>query len=174
MSKGAAKISTGKFWIVFVAFCFVAVGIFSMIIKIQVVDHDRLERKGAEYSESVKTIDPSRGQILAKDGSLLAISVPVYTLSWDSQCEVIDWDKFSEERGELCRLLADILGKTPEHYSTLLDEARSKNKRYQVFGINIPFSKYKDLKSIPFIKRGRYKSGFVLDRKEIRMKPLGL
>ena len=57
MSKGAAKISTGKFWIVFVAFCFVAVGIFSMIIKIQVVDHDRLERKGAEYSESVKTID---------------------------------------------------------------------------------------------------------------------
>ena len=95
MSKGAAKISTGKFWIVFVAFCFVAVGIFSMIIKIQVVDHDRLERKGAEYSESVKTIDPSRGQILAKDGSLLAISVPVYTLSWDSQCEAIDWDKFN-------------------------------------------------------------------------------
>ena len=171
MSKGTAKISTGKFWIVFVAFCFVAVGIFSMIIKIQVVDHDRLERKGAEYSESVKTIDPSRGQILAKDGSLLAISVPVYTLSWDSQCEAIDWDKFSEERGELCRLLADILGKTPEHYSNLLDEARSKNKRYQVFGSNIPFSKYKDLKSIPFIKRGRYKSGFVLDRKEIRMKP---
>ena len=143
-----------------------ALGIFSMIIKIQVIDHEVWERKGAEYSESVKTIIPSRGQILAKDGSLLAISVPVYTLSWDSQCEAIDWDKFSEERDELCRLLADILGKTPDHYSNLLDEARNKNKRYQVFGSNIPFSKFKDLKNIPFIKRGRIKVGlFLIKRK---------
>lgn len=164
-------IQTIRFWMIFVLFCFISLGIFARILVIQFVEHNHWVNKGAEYSESVKTIEPSRGQILAKDGSLLAISVPVYNLSWDSQCEAIDWDSYNVNKEELCAELSKILGKTPEHYSNLLEKASLAESRYQLFGRNIPYTKYKDLKNIPFIHRGRYKSGFVFERNEVRNKP---
>ena len=171
MSNGQVHISTLRFWMIFVLFCIIAMGIFSRIIMIQFLENDHWANKGAEYSESVKTIEPSRGQILAKDGSLLAISVPVYNLSWDSQCEAINWDTYSRDKEEMCLELSKILGKTPEYYSGLLDKAREAESRYQLFGRNIPYTMYKDLKRIPFIKHGRYKSGFVFERNEVRRKP---
>ncbi len=171
MSKGGGQIQTTRFWMIFICFCLIAAGIFSRIIAIQFVEHNHWENKGAEYSESVKTIEPSRGQILAKDGSLLAISVPVYNLSWDSQCEAINWDVYGRDKEELCHELSKILGKPADHYAKLLDKARLAESRYQLFGRNIPYTKYKDLKNIPFIKLGRYKSGFVFERNEIRRKP---
>ena len=171
MNKGQVQIPTIRLWLIFVLFCIVAIGIFARIIAIQFMEHDHWANKGAEYSESVKTIEPSRGQILAKDGSLLAISVPVYNLSWDSQCEAIDWDTYSRDKEEMCIELSKILGKTPEHYSKLLDKARGAKSRYQLFGRNIPYTVYKDLKRLPFIKKGRYKSGFVFERNEVRRKP---
>lgn len=169
MSKGG--IQTIRFWMIFVLFCFISLGIFARILAIQFVEHNHWINKGAEYSESVKTIEPSRGQILAKDGSLLAISVPVYNLSWDSQCEAIDWDSYNLYKDELCEELSKILGKSADHYSELLNKARLAESRYQLFGRNIPYTKYKDLKNIPFINRGRYKSGFVFERNEVRNKP---
>lgn len=171
MSKGNVQIPTIRLWLIFVLFCLISLGIFARIISIQFVEHDHWASKGAEYSESVKTIEPSRGQILAKDGSLLAISVPVYNLSWDSQCEAINWDVFSRDKDEMCQEMSKILGKTPEHYSQLLDKAREAESRYQLFGRNIPYTIYKDLKRLPFIEQGRYKSGFVFERNEVRRKP---
>lgn len=156
---------------VFITLCLVAVGIFSRIIMIQFVEHEHWVAKGAEYTHSVKNIEPARGQILARDGSLLAISVPVYDLSWDSQCEAINWDRYSASKDEMCQGLSKILGKPASHYAKLLDNARANEKRYTLFGRNIPYTKYKDLKALPFIRGGRYKSGFVFSRKEDRRKP---
>ena len=171
MSKGGNQISTTRSWVIFVFFCVLAIGIFSNIVIIQFFEGDVWSNKGAEYSESVKTIEPSRGQILAKDGSLLAISVPVYNLSWDSQCEAINWDAYNVEKDNLCIELSKILGKSPEHYSGLLDKARKNESRYQLFARNIPYTEFKELKKVPFIKLGRYKSGFVFEPKEERRKP---
>ena len=61
-------------------------GIFARIITIQFVEHDHWSAKGAEYTQSIKSIKPYRGQILAREEAI-AISVPTYNLSWDSQCE---------------------------------------------------------------------------------------
>lgn len=171
MSKKGLQIATGRLWLVFITLCIVAVGIFARIITIQFVEHEHWTAKGAEYTHSVKNIEPARGQILARDGSLLAISVPVYDLSWDSQCEAINWDTYSAKKAELCEGLSKILGRPASHYANLLDNAIANEKRYTLFGRNIPYTKYKDLKELPFVNRGRYKSGFIFSRKEDRRKP---
>jgi cell division protein FtsI (penicillin-binding protein 3) len=171
MSKKGMKIATGRLWMVFITLCLVAVGIFVRIVTIQFVEHEHWAAKGAEYTHSVKNIEPSRGQILATDGSLLAISVPVYDLSWDSQCEAINWDIYSKYKEEMCQGLSKILDKPAAHYEQLLNSAVANEKRYTLFGRNIPYTKYKDLKDLPFIRNGRYKSGFVFSRKEDRRKP---
>lgn len=171
MSKAEDHINVGRFYLVFILLCFVALGIFGRILSIQIIEHEHWADKGAKFSHSVQTIDPSRGQILAKDGSLLAISVPVYNLRWDSQCSQIEWDSFNTNRAALCDGLARILGKTAEHYSALLKNSRLEGKRYTLFGRNIPYTKYKELKSLPFVNGGRLKSGFIFERREVRTKP---
>ena len=57
---------------------------------------------------------------------------------------------------------------TASHRSyKLLDKARLAESRYQLFGRNIPHTKYKDLK-IFHLSLGRYKSGFVFERNETK------
>ncbi len=166
------KISTGRYWLIFIVMLIVASGIFYRIIKIQFFEEqENWKGKGADYSENLKTIVPSRGQILAADGSLLAISVPVYDMNWDSQSEGINWSNFDSNKIEICKELSRVLGKSADYYKGLFDSARQTNSRYKLFGRDIPYTKYKDLKDIVFIKEGRFNSGFVFNRKETRKKP---
>tara|TARA_B110000444_G_scaffold261283_1_gene312324 strand:+ start:6443 stop:8575 length:2133 start_codon:yes stop_codon:yes gene_type:complete len=165
------QISTGRLWLIFVVLSFVAIGIFARIFVIQIAEHDKWEAKGNDFAQRVRTIEPARGQILSKNGSLLAISIPVYDLRWDSQSPAIDWSEFDENLEAVCIGLSTILGESKEYYATLFNKARGNKSQAQLFAKRIPYSSYKDIKSLPFIKQGRYQSGFVFERKEIRKKP---
>lgn len=168
-----STLKTGRFWVVFVGLCFVGAAILWRIISIQTIEHDRWTARGSEFEHSIRNIVPARGQIQASDGSLLATSVPVYDLRWDSKCEAIRWGVFSEKYDSLCLGFSDILGGDPEEYSERFEKARTKGSRAALFAKNIPFTKYKSLKSLPFVREGRYRSGFVFERKEVRKKPFG-
>jgi len=165
------QIPTGRLWLIFVVLSFVATGIFARIFVIQIAEHDKWEAKGNDFAQRVRTIEPARGQILSKNGSLLAISIPVYDLRWDSQSPAIDWIEFDETLEAVCIGLSKILGESEEYYAALFNKAKGNKSQAQLFAKRIPYSNYKDIKSLPFIKQGRYQSGFVFERKEIRKKP---
>jgi cell division protein FtsI (penicillin-binding protein 3) len=167
------KVATGRYWVVFVCLCFVGLCIFWRLFSIQTIENEIWSERGAEFRHSIRTIDPARGQIQARDGSLLATSVPVYDLRWDTKCEAIKWKLFEAKRDSLCIGLASVLGGNPEDYSAKLDKARAEGSRSTRFAKQVPFTDYKELKELPFIKSGRYTSGFVFERKEERRKPFG-
>ena len=167
------KVATGRYWVVFVCLCFVGVCIFWRLFSIQTIEHEIWSERGAEFRHSIRTIDPARGQIQARDGSLLATSVPVYDLRWDTKCEAIKWELFDAHRDSLCIGLAEILGGNPEDYSLKLDKAIENGSRSTRFAKKVSFTDYKELKGLPFISSGRYTSGFVFERKEERRKPFG-
>ncbi|MEZ7836559.1 MAG: penicillin-binding protein [Flavobacteriales bacterium] len=168
-----STIKTGRFWVLFVSLCFVGIAILWRIFCIQTFEHEHWTERGAEFQHSIRNIAPARGQIQASDGSLLATSVPVYNLRWDSKCEAIKWSVYNEKFDSLCSGFAKILGGDSEEFSRLFEEAKAKGSRAALFAKNIPFTKYKSLKSLPFVREGRYKSGFVFERKEVRKKPFG-
>ena len=114
------------------------------------------------------------GQILANDGSLLATSVPVYDLRWDSRCEGMRWDMYDEGIDTLCTMLAEATGKSASAILDKFNNARRKGHRGALIGRNIPFTDYKALKTLPFVKMGRYKSGLVFERRESRRRPFGI
>lgn len=171
MMREEFQIPTGRLWLVFIILSCVAIGICSRIFIIQIAERDKWEAKGNDFAQRVRTIEPARGQILSKDGSLLAISVPVYNLRWDSQSPAINWNDFDEHLEAVCNGLSLILGETKEYYEMLFNKAIENKSQAKLFAKNIPYSNYKDIKSLPFIDEGRYKSGFVFERKEIRKKP---
>ena len=100
------KVATGRYWIVFMCLCFVGLCIFWRLFSIQTIENEIWSERGAEFKHSIRTIDPARGQIQARDGSLLATSVPVYDLRWDTKCEAIKWKLFDAQRDSLCIGLA--------------------------------------------------------------------
>ena len=167
------ELPTGRFWFSFIALSFVGLGILWRIVAIQTIEHDHWTERGVEFEHSIRTIVPARGQIQARDGSLLATSIPVYDLRWDSKSEAINKEHFSEKRDSICLRFAEILGGTPEKYQSIIDKAIERGSRSAKFASKVPFTDYKELKSIPFVKEGRNKSGFVFERKEVRRKPFG-
>ena len=95
-------INTGRIWLVFVGLTVTGLMVFGRILMIQTVEYDTWSSRGEEFSTSVRTIEPARGQILSHDGSLLATSVPVYDLRWDAKCEGMRWDMYNEYIDTLC------------------------------------------------------------------------
>ena len=165
--------NTGRIWLVFVGLTLVGLGVFGRIVYIQTVEHDKWASRGEEFSTSVRTIEPSRGQILARDGSLLATSVPVYDLRWDAKCEGMRWDMYEEQIDTLCVALASAMGKSPAYVRGKFDNAQQRGHRGALIGRNIPFTDYQELRNLPFVKLGRYKSGLVFERRENRRRPFG-
>ena len=165
--------NTGRIWLVFVSLTVIGLMVFGRIVYIQTVEHEVWASRGEEFSTSVRTIEPARGQILARDGSLLATSVPVYDLRWDAKCEGMRWDMYESSIDTLCQVLAQALGKTPGHVWQKFENAREKGHRGALIGRNIPFTDYQELRALPFVQLGRYKSGLVFERRENRRRPFG-
>lgn len=161
-------------WLVFSLFTLLGFAIFGRILWIQSAEHNTWMDVGARYESSVREIEPVRGQIYSHNGSVLATSVPVYRLSWDSRSEAIDWTTFDEEVDDLCSGLAAILKeRTAAEYKKLLKDGRNLGRRSVPIGKDIPFIEQKELLKLPFIRRGRFASGFVFEREEKRKKPFG-
>ena len=165
--------NSGRIWLVFVGLTFVGMGVFGRIVYIQTVEHDKWQARGEQFSTSVRTIEPARGQILADDGSLLATSVPVYDLRWDSKCEGMRWDDYHNTVDTLCQLLGKATDKSSVGIRRKFDNARQRGHRGALIARNIPFTAYKKLRELPFVKLGRYKSGLVFERRENRRRPFG-
>ena len=162
----SAMPNTGRIWVVFVGLTLVGLGVFARILMIQTVEHEQWADRGEEFSASVRTIAPARGQILAEDGSLLATSVPVYDLRWDSKCEGMRWDMYDAYVDSLCLELGQALGKQPSALKSKFDNAIERGHRGALIARNIPFTAFQSLRDLPFVKLGRYKSGLVLNERK--------
>lgn len=165
---------TWRGWTVFAAFTILGVGIFSRIIWIQSAEYDHWKAVGERFESSVQSIEPARGQIYASNGNVLATSVPVYEVRWDSQSEAINWDLFDRDLDSLSLGLSQVLkDRTPLEYRELLRNARNIGKRNTLIARRATFLQQQDLTTLPFVELGRFKSGFTFARSEVRRKPFG-
>ena len=81
-------------------------------------------------SRTVKNVElqPSRGNIYADDGSILATSVARYEIRWDAA--VPSKTAFNENKVALSRGLAKILDLTQEQFLLRLERAKKNKNRY--------------------------------------------
>lgn len=162
-----------KVYAVFALLCLLAIAILSKVFVIQWIDTETWEKR-AENFVFVKEISSPRGQILASDGSLLATSVPEFDVFWDSQSNAIDQEEFNYYLDSLCMSFSELLGdKSKEEYKSIFLSAIRSKSRYKPIVRNIDFNQHKAVLGFPFIKKGRYKSGFIIERTDKRLKPFG-
>lgn len=147
-----------------------AVAIFIKLVSIQ-----------TELSDSVALNDPiiqlreipsPRGNIYDVKGNLLATSMPVYTIAIDAT-QASD-TLFNNNYKELAQGLEDIFGDlTADQYAKKLQHSRRNNKQYLKLQSGVRYSELQKVKSLPILKQGRYKGGFVYTQQTDRTKPFG-
>ncbi|HOT88401.1 MAG TPA: penicillin-binding protein [Bacteroidales bacterium] len=159
-------------------FSFVIVG---QVIKIQFVEGDSWERISKMQTIDTMKVEAVRGNICADDGSLLATSVPIFDIYWDSQ---VPTDKVIEEKiDSLSYFLSKFFqDKTKSEYKKLLLLARKSKKEYLLIHksfysderTQVDMEDLKTIKSFPIFKLGKNKGGLIVEQKEKRIMPYQL
>lgn len=146
------------------------------IFIIQLAEGDQWAQTGARFDEQIRTIIPTRGQILAEDGSLFATSVPEYGIYWDSQADGLqnNIDLYHEKLDSLAWCFAnEFQDRSQSEYKAIFQQALAQEQRYARIKTRIDYTQLQRVKKFPIVRKGRFKSGFVIDKKDVRKKPFG-
>lgn len=131
-----------------------------------------------ELSKTVRVL-PTRGDILACDGSILATNLRYYTARIDFRCEKFCEDSLRRNLDALCDSLAANFGpaKADTWRSRILaelDKPKAERSRYFRLLHNISFMDCEQLKTFPFFRIGNpNKTGLTLESKMRRVNPYG-
>ena len=162
---------TNRIYIVALVIFLLAIAIIVKLTNIQWV-HGNYYRKLAKQN-TIKTfvVPANKGSIYSSDGSLLAISIPEYTIAFNA---TIPSDKnFNEKVDSLSTSLSKLFGKSKSHYYSILTKSKQLKRRYVVIQNKVNYSDYMLVKKMPLFNLGSYKSGLIADLHTIRAYPLG-
>ena len=148
----------------------ISIGLVAKIIKVQ------------QFSIAINTtsqpryfkVEAPRGNIIADDGALLAISMPLYDVRLDMS--VMDKKLFNSSLSELSNLLADLFkDKTNKEYELFLRSSKeAKKNKYILLRNKVTHNELNALKKMPVLDLGQNKGGLIAEQRPNREKPFGL
>ena len=148
----------------------ISIGLVAKIIKVQ------------QFSLAINTtsqpryfkVEAPRGNIIADDGALLAISMPLYDVRLDMS--VMDKKLFDSSLSELSSLLADLFkDKTNKEYELFLRSSKeAKKNKYILLRNKVTHNELNALKKMPVLNLGQNKGGLIAEQRPNREKPFGL
>jgi len=108
-------------------------------------------------------IDAIRGNICSDDGTLLAVSYPIFDIRMDVITDSITDELFAKNVDSLSVCLAGLFGdKTATEYKDLLWEGRRNNERYLLIQRDVTYTELRKMRKFPIFKRGKYKGGLIV------------
>ncbi len=154
----------------YVFICFIAIVVVSKILIIQKIDQ---EITSVNLPKLFK-IKASRGNIFSDDGSLLAISMPLYNVFMD--LSVVEDKIFSSQINNLSISLAQLFGdRSASDYEKYLRSSRLKEKnKYVKLQSKVTHNELNAMKGFPILKLGKYKGGLIIEERLNRENPFGL
>lgn len=170
MTENYTSINYRIYIVAFILFL-IALAIIVKLTNIQWVHGEHYRKLAKQNTIKTFVVPANKGSIYSSDGSLLAISIPEYTIAFNA---TIPSDKnFNEKVDSLSTSLSKLFGKSKAHYYALLTKSKHLKKRYVVIQNNVNYSNYILVKKMPLFKLGSYKSGLIADLHTIRAYPLG-
>jgi len=164
------QISYRIYLVAFVMFL-MAVAITIKLTNIQWVEGDYYRKLAKERTVKNFVIPSNKGNIYSADGSLLATSIPNYTIRFDA---VAPKSKdFNKNIRALSDSLAVLLGKPSGNFEQGLRQARVSRNRYFLLARDLSFTQYMKIKSFPLFNLGANKGGIITEQKTVREHPIG-
>jgi len=148
-----------------------AIGVVFKLTQIQWTDGGYYRELAEESTIKPFDVPANQGNIYSADGSLLAISIPSYTIRFDALASK-DED-FNQNIKVLSDSLSVMFGKPSAFYRNELQRARVNRNRYYLIARNLNYTSYMRLKSFPLFNLGMYKGGVITEQKTVRQHPVG-
>lgn len=161
-----------RMYFVAVVFFMMAVFILIKLNNIQWVEGKYYRQLAKERTVKNFTIPANKGNVYSSDGSLLATSIPEYTVYFDAVAPTSKL--FKETVQGLSDSLSVMFGKSSGHYQAKLQKARANKSRYVFIAKKLSYTEQMRLKSFPLFNKGANKGGLIIEQKIVREHPIGL
>lgn len=167
-----------RFGIVYTIICLSFVAVLYRIVVIQTVEHDKWMELASQNKKTDIVVKPTRGNIYACDGRLMASSIPTYYVFMDLRVPALhekDGKLFKENLDSVSIYLSKFFkDKTPDEYRNSLKKAyREGDSDFPLQPKRISYSQLKELKTFPLFRLGKNKSGLVTKELFKRVRPFG-
>ena len=116
-------------------------------------------------------LQPSRGNIYADDGSIMATSIARYEIRWDAA--VPSKTIYQSNKNELANGLSMILNVDKHDILRKLDKAVNRKNRYLLIAKELSYTQQKRVKELPLFKLSPNKGGLIIEQQIFREHPLG-
>jgi cell division protein FtsI (penicillin-binding protein 3) len=148
---------------------FVAIGI-AVVVKIIYIQTRYINSESSTVT--MRDIIPIRGDILSSDGRILATSMPTYYVFWDFTVPGLSDTLFNKNIDSLSKCMSKLFGDmTPEQYKDKFIKGRKAQNTYFPVKSGVTFSQIGAMRKFPIFSRGRYRSGFIVERRSVRKRP---
>jgi cell division protein FtsI (penicillin-binding protein 3) len=147
----------------------IAIGI--KLTNIQWVEGKYYRKLAQDRSVKNFVIPANRGNVYSSDGSLLATSIPEYTIRFDA---VAPTDAhFDDNIHQLSDSLSKLLDKSSGTFLNDFLKARANKNRYFLIARDLSYTQYMKVKSFPLFNLGANKGGLITEQKTVREHPIG-
>ena len=169
----AKKNENNRIYLVFFGMLAIGIAIFAKMSIIQFKEGEQWRSKADSLTIKDEIIPANRGNIYSADGSLLATSIPKYTIYFDPT------SPSNEHFEQYIRPFSDSLAKfipkrSAGEYESYFRKARSNKKRYLHIATKLSYTQYMKLKSFPLFNLGKYKGGMIVNQVHVREYPMGM
>ena len=170
MTKEDNSISYRIYFVAFAIFLFAMLILFKLT-QIQWVHGEYYRKLAKKHDVKSFVVPANRGNIYSSDGSLLAVSVPIYIVRFDALAPT--QKVFDKNINALSDSLGVLFGKPSNYFESKLKLARSNKNRFLLIGKDLSYTQYARLKSFPILKLGNYAGGRMDSIREVRKHPIG-
>lgn len=137
--------------------------IIARVVYIQQFEKKELLEMAMKQEIRVREMAAIRGNILADDGTLLAVSVPIFEVRMDMMTDSITEELFSRNVDSLATSLARLYpDHTPAEYKDMLWDGRRNKERYMLIRRDVTYPELKKMRTFPIFKRGKFKGGLIV------------
>ena len=147
---------------------YLGVLLFGLFIIARVVMIQQFEKN--EFLEMAKKqeihlfeMEAIRGNILADDGSLLAVSVPIFEVRMDVMTDSLTEEVFRKNVDSLSVCLSHLFNdRTASAYKDMLWDGRRNQNRYLLIHRDVTFPDLNKMRKFPIFRRGKFKGGLIV------------
>ena len=149
----------------------IAVLVVIKLTNIQWVDGPYYRQLAKDLTVKNFQIPSNKGNIYSSDGSLLATSIPEYTVRFDALAP--KKEDFEEFVSPLADSLSILLQKPAGEILSELRRARASQNRYLLIARKLSYTEYMKIKGFPLFNKGTFRGGIITEQKTVREHPIG-
>lgn len=171
---GIRKTILTRFALVYFVLLLFTLVVIAKLFSVQRIKNDRWQQIEENLSKNTVVVEPTRGNICAEDGSVLATSVPGYFVRVDlaadgvkkvfnNECDSLAW--------HLSRFFKDA--SQNEYLRKIKGAYKAGNRGFLITPRKVDYLELQQLKKFPILRRGRYGGGMIVEQENKRVNPLG-